>query len=107
MKALLAGDKVRARTTILLKPRIHVAIKGQTYHVRAVKEGCCGQLVDIGYDHFALVVNICSKCRRRREEKSPLWIPATHFRSIPSGGDALQRKIDDLERDFVYLDLSR
>ena len=104
MKALLSGDHVRARTTILLKPNIQVAIKGRSYRLHAVKQGCCGQLVDIGYSHFAFVVNICSKCQRRRKEKSPLWIPAHHFKPISSGCHrTLEQKLKDLERVFVYL----
>lgn len=108
MKALMTGDHVRARRTILLRPNIKVAIKGQVYHLRAVKQGCCGQLVDIGYDHFTFVVNICAQCLRRRKEKSPLWIPATHFKPIRSKrSDELERMVSDIERDFIFLDLSR
>ncbi len=108
MKALIAGDHVRARRTIMLKPSIKVAIKGEAYRLRAVKQGCCGQLVDIGYDHFIPIINVCAKCLRRREEKSPLWIPASYFRALrPNDPDRLEQKIKELERDFVFLDLSR
>lgn len=98
----IEGDRAKSLKTIMHGEMV-LAKKGKTYGVIST-HFCCRQTIDIGYKHPRALVNKCAQCGRKFKERN-IHLPAEHFKRLPDkNGKALDKKLNDMEREFVFLE---
>lgn len=100
----LPGDDAHCLKTVALRSNKAIARRGEKYAVISTKQGCCGQLIDIGYHHPTEITIICSLCGARTHEGFPVWVPSRYFRVVQVEQDDLSLMMESLEREFAFLD---
>ena len=106
-RTFLPGDDAHCLKTVALRSVRAIAHRGEKYTIIAAKQGCCGQMIDIGYHHHAEITIICSLCGTRTQQQAPIYIPSRFFVVATIPQDALSLMMERLERGFAYLDIVR
>lgn len=106
-RTFLPGDEAHCLKTVALRSVRAIAVRGEKYAVISTKQGCCGQSIDIGYNHPKEITIICSRCGAKTQEKAPIYIPSRYFVVALIPQDALSLMVQKMERGFAYLDIVR